>query len=165
MLTRHQRIEELYPSEPMLREFAARRGAADRSAGRVGRSSSTCSRRRPILEAALAFLAAHPDATIVAGATDVGVRVNKSLSDARERFSISTASPNWTDVGDRERRAGARRAGKLDGDLNRSAKTLVPEFDKIVVDVRRAANSPRRHDRRQHRQRLADRRLAAVSAT
>ena len=39
----------------------------------------------PDLEGALAVLASHPEATIVAGATDVGVRINKTLT-VPERF-------------------------------------------------------------------------------
>jgi len=58
------RIEQLYPSAPILAEIAA----ADREPVEIGTFA------RPVdLESAIAFKAAHPDTVIVQGATDFGV--------------------------------------------------------------------------------------------
>jgi xanthine dehydrogenase small subunit len=73
----HLRVEELYPSAPMLAEFA-------KFAGDHLELSAECGGRRHLLfsptdlHSAVEFLAAHPEATLVAGATDLGVRFNKS---------------------------------------------------------------------------------------
>ena len=78
------------------------------------------------------FSAEHPDATIVAGATDIGVRINKSLDRAGDD---SRPQPRGRAGrrGGRERRAGARRRGPVGRRSKTSAKQLVPEFHKIVA--------------------------------
>ena len=43
----------------------------------------------PNLDAALNRSAEHPDATIVAGATDIGVRINKSLTIPRKILDLN----------------------------------------------------------------------------
>jgi xanthine dehydrogenase small subunit len=73
----HERLDDLYPPAEMLADLA--RGAADpieiqsESWGAVQTVACPAS-----LTDALAFLSANPTATIVAGATDVGVRANKA---------------------------------------------------------------------------------------
>ena len=107
------------------------------------------------------FLAQQPDATIVAGATDIGVRINKSLTHPA-KDSRPESRRRVGGRGDRERRTGARRAGQLDGDrrgVRRAGAGVLQDRRRI----RSPADSARRHDRRQHRQRLADCRFAAVS--
>ena len=75
----HRRLEEMYPSAPMLAEFA--NTAEDQI-----EISAICDDQQHSLfsptnvASAVKFLGAHPDATVVAGATDIGVRVNKSHS-------------------------------------------------------------------------------------
>ena len=69
----HQRLNDLYPPAPILADVAAT--AADP----IELTSSTQRVACPAtLDEALAFLAANPDARLIAGATDVGVRTNKS---------------------------------------------------------------------------------------
>ncbi len=75
----HQPLNELYPPATMLADFA------DHAADEIelaAESSVTGERFRAFcpatLDAALDFLAANPAAHIIAGATDVGVRANKS---------------------------------------------------------------------------------------
>jgi xanthine dehydrogenase small subunit len=73
----HQRLGHLYPAEPMLAEF-------DRVASDLLQLETTSFGERQIascpatLDGALEFLTANPMATIVAGATDIGVRANKA---------------------------------------------------------------------------------------
>lgn len=73
----HQRLNDLYPAEEMLAEF--REAGSDP----VRIEAEWYSERHlafcpTTLNEATAFLAEHPTATIIAGATDVGVRVNKA---------------------------------------------------------------------------------------
>jgi xanthine dehydrogenase small subunit len=73
----HERLNELYPPETMLAEFHKLRGEPLQLEAKwfgephIAASPAT-------LAGALDFLAAHPTATIVAGATDIGVRINKT---------------------------------------------------------------------------------------
>src|SRR5262245_52398255 len=74
-VARHERIEARFPSGPMRDAFSARRG--QRIEVRAEWDGEThMYATPPDLEGALAFLASHPSATIVAGATDIGVRIN-----------------------------------------------------------------------------------------
>jgi xanthine dehydrogenase small subunit len=75
---RHQRMHAVFPSEAMLAEFRLRRHQAIEVDAEWGGESHSCA-CPPDLEGALQYLHHHPDATIVAGATDVGVRINKTL--------------------------------------------------------------------------------------
>ena len=74
----HRRIEELYPSAPMLAEFAETAGDDLVLTATHGNQQYLVSSPKSVA-AAVAFLEQHPQATVVAGATDVGVRINKSL--------------------------------------------------------------------------------------
>jgi xanthine dehydrogenase small subunit len=73
----HERLHELYRSEPMVTEFARFRDQPVQLESEwfgephIAACPTT-------LAGALDFLAEHPNATIVAGATDIGVRVNKT---------------------------------------------------------------------------------------
>jgi xanthine dehydrogenase small subunit len=76
----HQRLNELYPPAPLLAAVAPL--AHDAIELDVPASDAGGPRQRvacpATLDDALAFLAANPTARLVAGATDVGVRANKS---------------------------------------------------------------------------------------
>ncbi len=73
----HRRLEEMYPSAPMLAEFAkTAEDTVELSATRGDQRHLLCS--PTTVEAAVDFLGAHPEATVVAGATDIGVRINKT---------------------------------------------------------------------------------------
>ncbi|QDT72887.1 xanthine dehydrogenase small subunit [Lacipirellula limnantheis] len=73
----HERLNELYPAAPLLAEFETLRNEPLALAAEwFGESHvAACP---TTLAGALEFLAQHPTATIVAGATDIGVRINKS---------------------------------------------------------------------------------------
>lgn len=75
----HHRLEEHFPSAAMLSEFAPRRLQPIEVRAEWDEQQHVFI-SPPNLHAALATLAQHPDATIVAGATDIGVRINKSLN-------------------------------------------------------------------------------------
>jgi len=87
-LAQHHRAEDMYPSGHMLSEFAARRGQPIEV-----RAEWDDQEHRfmspPNLAAALQSLREHPAATIVAGATDVGVRINKSLTIPRTILDLN----------------------------------------------------------------------------
>lgn len=72
-----ERLSEVYPAEAMLAEFARVAGdSLQWEFASLGERHIACC---PVkLGEALEFLAANPDATIVAGATDIGVRANKA---------------------------------------------------------------------------------------
>jgi xanthine dehydrogenase small subunit len=73
----HQQLGELYPATPMIAELQPHASEPIRiEADAFGeRQIAYCP---TTLDDALEFLAAHPTATIVAGATDIGVRANKA---------------------------------------------------------------------------------------
>ncbi len=70
-----QRLSEAFPPTPLLADFAAHENdellLTDSASKSVACPDS--------LPAALSYLKDHPQATIVSGATDIGVRVNKGL--------------------------------------------------------------------------------------
>jgi xanthine dehydrogenase small subunit len=72
-----QRLSDLYPEAPMLADLAPVANDDIDIQRLTGGSAQRVACPRT-LDAALAFLAANPTATIVAGATDVGVRANKA---------------------------------------------------------------------------------------
>src|SRR4051794_40557004 len=78
-MTQHHRAEELYPSAHMLSEFADRREQPIAFRAEWDEQEHVIF-SPPNLVGAVELLATHPDATIVAGATDIGVRVNKTIT-------------------------------------------------------------------------------------
>ena len=75
----HRRLEEVYPAAPMLAEFA--KASADAVELSVAHGDQRHLLFSPAnVEAAVDFLGSHPETTVVAGATDLGVRINKSRS-------------------------------------------------------------------------------------
>ena len=76
------------------------------------------------------FLAQHPDAKIVAGATDVGVQFNKGFLEPEFWLDLNRVE-ELTDlqVNDRTIQAGACTTW---ADLEQSVETLSPEFHKII---------------------------------
>jgi xanthine dehydrogenase small subunit len=85
----------------------------------------------PDLEGALSFLASHPSATIVAGATDVGVRINKSLSVPRTILDLNrVAELESATVDNGEMVLGARASWTA---ILALCEDVVPEFFKIVA--------------------------------
>lgn len=70
-----QRLSESFPPAPLLADFAAHENDDILSTDSAGKSVA-CPHSLP---AALSYLKEHPQAMIVSGATDIGVRVNKGL--------------------------------------------------------------------------------------
>ncbi|MFO0791214.1 MAG: FAD binding domain-containing protein [Pirellulales bacterium] len=78
-VAQHERVEQRFPSAAFIAEINQRRELPiDVRAEWDGETHSFTS--PPNLEGALKALDANPKATIVAGATDIGVRINKSLT-------------------------------------------------------------------------------------
>ena len=126
----HRRLEELYPSAPMLAEFA-------KTAGDPIELSATCGDRQHLLfspvdvDSAVDFLGAHPEASIVAGATDLGVRINKThavpetildLNRLTELEGVSVAADRLV--------LGARASWTA---VEEACQSLVPQFHEIVT--------------------------------
>jgi xanthine dehydrogenase small subunit len=128
-LTQHRRAEELFPSAPMLSEFASRRDQPIevRAEWDEGEHIFTSP---PDLDAALQSLAANPDCTIVAGATDIGVRINKSQSIPGRILDLNRVSELASvEVEDGNLVLGARASWTA---IEAACQELVPEFYKIV---------------------------------
>lgn len=126
---RHRRLEELYPSRAMLADFAQRRRQPiEVSAQWNGERHVIVS--PPDLATALTFFSAHPDATVVAGATDVGVRINKSLAMPPTILDLNrVAELDGILLEDGEMVCGARTSWTA---LEKVCQTHVPEFHKII---------------------------------
>jgi xanthine dehydrogenase small subunit len=129
-VARHARLEERFGSELMRREFAARRGQRIEVRAEWDDSQYVFA-SPPDLEGALAFLAAHPSATIVAGATDIGVRINKSLRVPQTILDLNrVAELDEVAVENGEMVLGARTSWTVIEEL---CEELVPEFYRIVA--------------------------------
>jgi xanthine dehydrogenase small subunit len=128
--TQHHRIEQLYPGAAMLSEFAQRRAQPIEVRAEWDDEAHVFV-SPPDLAAALKTLSERPDATIVAGATDIGVRINKSLKippmilDLNRVDELASAR-----IENGEMVLGARASWT---DIEEICKDAVPEFYKIVV--------------------------------
>jgi xanthine dehydrogenase small subunit len=125
----HQRMEVLYPSEAMVREFAGRNTQKIEVAAEWhGEPRVVVS--PPDLTSALEALSRHPDSTIVAGATDIGVRINKGLAMPPRILDLNRVD-ELTDAGieNGELVLGSRASWTAIEEICESA---VPEFYKIV---------------------------------
>lgn len=104
----HDRLSNLYPAAPILADF--NKGATD--AIEIAGSTGDAAQRvacPTTLDDALAFLAANPTARLVAGATDVGVRANKSGRLPDTILDLNRiAELDFVEVTDAELRCGAR---------------------------------------------------------
>ena len=133
----HERLNELYPPSQMLSDFQQlREQPVTLQAEWFGETHiASCPTS---LDGALEFLAMHPNATIVAGATDVGVRINKTgrippaildlnripdLDHVRieNNTLIAGARATWTAL-----LAACRRSAEADG-------LALPEFARILA--------------------------------
>ncbi len=127
---RHQRIEHLYPSQTMLTEFVQRRGQPIEIQAEWDGANHLFASPAD-LNSALEFLQSHPDATIIAGATDVGVRLNKSLTVPAKILDLNrVAELDGIMVEDGELLLGARASWTA---LEAVCEELVPEFYKIIA--------------------------------
>jgi xanthine dehydrogenase small subunit len=126
---RHERVGGLYPSDGMISEFRARRHETIEVAAEWGGEQHFVA-APPDLACALRYLRDFPQATIVAGATDVGVRLNKTLQLAERILDLNrVAELEQAAVHNGEMVLGARASWTA---IERLCKVHVPEFHKIV---------------------------------
>ena len=141
---------------------AGRRSAAldDKADLFVGDETSLSSPRRRASSRLAQLYTQHPDATIVAGATDVGLWITKKLTPIEKIIHVGRVAELSTQS--RRRADGfafgaivslARAAAGAGLDRSRHCRSAAP--------VRLDAGARLRHGRRQYRQRLADRRSRA----
>ena len=128
-MERHERIAQRFPSVGMLEEFAIRRDkpieVEAECEGAIVRVAAPHD-----LKTALAFLAARPDAAIVAGATDIGVRINKTLTLPRMILDLNRiAELDGVTIKNGEMILGARATWTA---IERACAERVPELHKIV---------------------------------
>jgi len=84
-----------------------------------------------VLADAVAFKASHPDAVIVAGATELGVLRNKRGFEPRTLLSLSKIEElNGVEVGDREIRIGANASWT---EIEAAVRDTIPEFHNIII--------------------------------
>jgi xanthine dehydrogenase small subunit len=127
---RHERIETRYPSRAMLGQFETRHGQPIEVHAEWGGQAHLFA-SPPNLQSALEFLHVHPDATVVAGATDIGVRVNKTNSLPSTILDLNrVAELDGIAVEDGALVLGARASWTA---IEHVTKDLVPEFYKIVA--------------------------------
>jgi xanthine dehydrogenase small subunit len=126
---RHESVGGLYPRDEMISEFRARRYEAIEVETEWGGERHFVV-SPPDLECTLRYLQEFPTATIVAGATDVGVRLNKSLELPERILDLNRVSElEQAAVHDGEMVLGARASWTT---IERLCKEHVPEFYKIV---------------------------------
>lgn len=124
-----RRMNEHYPPEPMLRDFARVAGEAisvvDSRPTQMKHYYGPCS-----LDAALDLLAHHPQAKVVAGATDVGVQLNKRTIEPDVLIDLNRV-PELTgaEIDGDELVVGARATWS---DLEDQCRDVVPEFHRII---------------------------------
>jgi xanthine dehydrogenase small subunit len=128
-VSQHHRAEKLYPSEHMLSDFATRRGQAIEVRAEWDEQEHLFM-SPPSLDSALEFLGANPDATIVAGATDIGVRINKLLTIPQKILDLNRVDELvGVAVENSELVMGSRASWTA---IEEVCKETVPEFYKIV---------------------------------
>jgi xanthine dehydrogenase small subunit len=126
---RHERVAGLYPNDVMISEFRARRHETIEVAAEW-RGEQHFVAAPPDLDGALRYLRDVPKATIVAGATDVGVRLNKTLQRPEKILDLNRVSElEQAAIQDGEMVLGARANWTA---IERLCKEHVPEFHKIV---------------------------------
>jgi xanthine dehydrogenase small subunit len=127
--TQHHSVEKLHPSDAMRSEFAQRRSQPIEARAEWDEEQHLFM-SPPNLDAALEILGAHPDATIVAGATDIGVRINKSLAIPRKILDLNrVAELDGVAIENGELILGSRASWTA---IEEVCEELVPEFYKIV---------------------------------
>jgi len=126
----HERLNELYPPETMLAEFGELRATPIvLHATRLGESHIVAC--PTTLAGALAFLAEHPQATIVAGATDLGVRINKTHAIPPAILDLNRiAELDYVRIKNNELIAGARATWTA---LLAACGLALPEFARILA--------------------------------
>ncbi len=127
--TQHRRAEERYPSQHLLNEWVSRSGEPIEVRAEWDEQEHLFL-SPPNLAAALQMLEAYPDATIVAGATDIGVRINKSLTIPQKILDLNRVHELASvAIEDDELVLGSRASWTA---IEQVCKEAVPEFHKIV---------------------------------
>lgn len=120
-----RRMNEIYPPEKMLE--AARTGQSETVEVVDGDQIVFCP---TTIKEATEFLAKHPDATIVAGATDMGVRFNKGHLKTKTWLDLNKVDElSSFEISDGAIVAGARATWS---DFEDATAETVPEFHNIV---------------------------------
>lgn len=123
--TTPKRMNEIYPPETMLE--AARAGETETIEITDGDQIVFCP---TTIKEATEFLAKHPNATIVAGATDMGVRFNKGHLETKTWLDLNRVDELASfEISDGAIVAGARATWV---DFEHATAALVPEFYNIV---------------------------------
>jgi xanthine dehydrogenase small subunit len=129
-ITEHQRIESRFPSDAILSEFELRRDQEVRVRAEWDEQEHIFI-SPATLEAATATLGERSDATIVAGATDIGVRINKSLTIPRTIVDLNRVDElTAARIEDGQMVLGARTSWST---MEKLCQEHVPEFHKIVA--------------------------------
>ena len=127
-----KRMNDVYPPAEILAAFVNQKSnSADSTAAiEIVHEDQTVFCPTTIAEAT-EFLAKHPDATVVAGATDMGVRFNKGHLDSKIWLDLNGVDElAQFEVTDDTVVAGARATW---ADFEEAMLTRVPEFHKIVA--------------------------------
>ena len=126
----HDRLEEIHPVEEICRDLTA----AEEQGIEVCAQWDDQTHRVacPVhVEAALEFLAAHPQATVVAGATDVGVRINKSRTVPRAILDLNRVGTlDRVEVQEDQLSIGARASWTA---IESACRDLLPEFHRVLT--------------------------------
>jgi xanthine dehydrogenase small subunit len=125
----HERMAAKYPADAMISEFHQRRRQSIEMRAEWESRLHTCASPAN-LDDALAFLAEHPDAVIVAGATDVGVRINKTMTVPGTILDLNRVDElDGVAVEEGELVFGSRASWTA---LEHVCEARVPEFHKII---------------------------------
>jgi xanthine dehydrogenase small subunit len=129
-VARHERVDERYPPELMLSEFAQRREEPIELKAVWSQRLHTCFIPTN-LEEAIQYRGKNPDATIVAGATDIGVRINKSMTVPPKILDLNrVAELDSIAIEPGELVIGARTNWTA---LEQVRAEFIPEFHKIIA--------------------------------
>lgn len=128
-LDEHRRLEELYPSADMIADFDQHADDAIALGHKQEEQSHEIYLPKTLPEA-LAYLADHIDATIVAGATDLGVRINKTRQFPAKVLDLNRVSElQKITVADDHLELGARVSWTAMEDV---CAANIPQFEGIV---------------------------------
>jgi xanthine dehydrogenase small subunit len=121
------RLSELYPDGPMADAFDLHANDDVLIVDSDGRTVALPAN----LEAAIAFKAAHPGCTVVAGATDIGVQHNKGKIDPREILCLANVGEMKGVIHE----DGTLTAGACANwsQVEREVKDLVPQFYDVLT--------------------------------
>jgi xanthine dehydrogenase small subunit len=129
-LDRHHRVAQQFESEPVLSEWQQRRAQGIAVTAEWDEQQHLLA-SPPDLDSALSFLAEHPDAILVAGATDIGVRINKTLTIPAKILDLNrVAELDGVSVENGQLILGSRASWTA---IEEVCEELVPEFYKIVA--------------------------------